>query len=161
MGVQDLNNRFQYKRDSEQYGLQERWAILRNPEGPLVGDCEDYALTALWMLKGKDDAALHQSLKTGEAKIWFCYTPNGEAHAVLEFNGKLIDNIQKEWVSLSDLKAKGYEMSRPFTYKEVVLRLNAGNVGVMPGQLKENSNKKVFGLVGIAVAVGVIIWLVS
>ena len=96
--LQNLNSRFQYKYDKDQYGRKEHWTIMQQPEGPLVGDCEDYSLTLLWYLEGKSMRRFWWSLLTRKAEMWFCKV-NGEGHAVLKYNGKWIDNIEKEWVS--------------------------------------------------------------
>jgi len=166
MSVQDLNARFQYKSDTEQHKLQEKWTVLRNPTGPLVGDCEDYALTALWLIEGKNDSAFHHSLQTGQAKIWFCYTPSGEAHAVLEYNGLMIDNIQKDWKSKEAFEGFGYDFKYAFTHKEVTWRLKAGEanrspkLAMMLTAIKED-DKNPLMFIGIAVAIGAIIWLIT
>jgi len=159
--MKDLNARFQYKSDTEQHNLQEKWTILRNPTGPLVGDCEDYALTALWMIEGKNDSAFHQSLKTGQAKIWFCYTPSSVAHAVLDYNGLMIDNIQKDWKSKEAFEHLGYKFERPFTYQEVVQRLQSGVMGILPQFNVKEDDKNPLMFIGIAVAIGAIIWLIT
>lgn len=115
--VQELNDRFVYKRDRK-----EHWTILRNLTGPLEGDCEDYALTLLWFESQRSTVRALWALFRGTYKIWFCYyTPTGEGHAVLSHDGEYIDNIQKRWVS--DLGPLGYDMRYPFPFWKVLWKL--------------------------------------
>ena len=116
-----LNRRFRYKSDKDQYGRREYWAIMLNPDGPLVGDCEDYALTALWFLEEQSAKNFIKALATKKARIWFCYAPNGEGHAVLQYHGKFVDNIQKRWCD--ELKTKGYDMRYPFSLIKIIWKL--------------------------------------
>jgi len=160
VSVKDLNARFQYKSDTEQHKLQEKWTILRNPTGPLVGDCEDYALTALWMIQGKSDTAFLQSLKTGQAKIWFCYAPSGEGHAVLDYNGLMIDNIQKEWKPKAYLDSLGYRFQHVFTYSQVMQRFQAASLNILP-IIEQDKKKSPAKYIGIAVAVAGIAYLIT
>ena len=159
MTLQDLNARFQYRSDTEQHSLQEKWTILRNTTGPLVGDCEDYALTALWMINGRNDPAFHQSLKSGKAKIHFCYTPRNIAHAVLEYNGLLLDNIQKEWLSKKAFESLGYRFEHVFSYSEVTHRLQAGMFNLLP-IIQQDTKKNPAKYIGIALAVAAATYLI-
>lgn len=95
--LQNLNSRFQYKYDKDQYGRREYWNIMQEKNGPLVGDCEDYSLTLLWYLEGKSYWNFWKALFTRKAQIWFCLV-NGNGHAILKYNGKWIDNGVKQWV---------------------------------------------------------------
>ena len=47
----ELNKKFKYRRDVDQYGNRDAWFIMKQP--PYVGDCEDYSLTLLYNLKGR------------------------------------------------------------------------------------------------------------
>ena len=119
--LHDLNNRFEYTRDPEQFGLKDFWYIMKNDTGPLKGDCDDYALTALWYLERKSMLRFWWALLTRKAKVWYCiYTPNNEGHAVLQYQDKWIDNIQKQFVS-DTLEPLGYDMKYPFNIL-VILR---------------------------------------
>lgn len=95
--LQNLNSRFQYKYDKDQYGRKEHWTIMQQDSGPLIGDCEDYSLTLLWYLEGKSMKNFWKALLSGRAEMWFCKV-NGEGHAVLKYNGKWIDNGVRQWV---------------------------------------------------------------
>jgi hypothetical protein len=47
-GIDDLATRFVWTRDRV-----DGWRILTAPTGPLRGDCDDFAATALWLAEGK------------------------------------------------------------------------------------------------------------
>lgn len=95
--LDDLNKRFVYTFDRNQYGRKEHWAIMTNESGPLLGDCEDYSLTLLWYLEGKSTKNFWKALLSGKAQVWFCKV-DGVGHAVLKYEGKWIDNIKMRWV---------------------------------------------------------------
>lgn len=92
--LRDLRRRFTYRPDG---GL-DRWRILRAPAGPLVGDCEDYALTLAWILAGKSLARFWLDLVLCRSVIWFCLSPRGRGHAMLWRRGRgWSDNIYRGW----------------------------------------------------------------
>lgn len=119
--LDDINKRFEYRLDRDQYGYREYWAIMLNSEGRLVGDCEDYALTVLWYMKNKSLLRFVWSLLTKKAKIWYCLAPNGEGHAVLQYRKSFIDNIQKQWCI--ELESKGYDMKYCFSNFTILKKL--------------------------------------
>lgn len=45
MTLEEINSKFVYKTDKEQFGVEELWTGLQETDGKLVGDCEDYAIT--------------------------------------------------------------------------------------------------------------------
>ena len=103
-----MREHFEYKPD----GLFETWRI-----GRMRGDCEDFALTTLWLLCGEDKDATRRTLLDGDARIIRTKTHQGNYHAVLQYNGKFICNRYPTW---SDWRSE-YEMFKP--YKGLVLRL--------------------------------------
>ncbi len=99
-----LNKKFKYRKDSDQYGKRDAWFIMKQP--PYVGDCEDYSLTLLYNLKGRSLLKMFLSLLIRESKILRC-TVNGNGHAVLRYRGKYIDNNFKEWTTKKDMQERG------------------------------------------------------
>ena len=74
-----------YASDMEQYGVEDYWiASLR-------GDCEDYAL---WMHK-----------QVG-GQLLYVRTEQGQAHIVLDVDGKIIDNLSQKVYQRSEMKHK-------------------------------------------------------
>lgn len=121
MGLDDLNARFRYKLDRP-------WRILKG-DGPLVGDCEDYALTLAWMLSGRSMVRFWIDMILLRHVIWIGRTPSGETHAVLWSRGQgWIDNIQRKWVTRSDLHWKGYRLWFPAPAPLVALMLLMGRL---------------------------------
>ena len=105
-----MREHFEYKSD----GLFETWRI-----GKMRGDCEDFALTTLWLLCGEDKGAVKRTLLADKpiARIIRTKTRQGNYHAVLQYNGKFICNRYPTW---SDWRSE-YKMFKP--YKGLVLRL--------------------------------------
>lgn len=75
--------RFTYVEDIYQYGVKDAWTPS------LVGDCEDYAL---WLKE-----------RVG-GTLWYVYTQDGQAHIVLNVNGKIVDNLSKVVYPASEMK---------------------------------------------------------
>lgn len=109
-----MRERFTYKAD----GWADKWVI-----GRMTGDCEDWALTMLWLLHGKSKTRVVKALLTGKARIHRTEARKGVGHAVLEWNGYYIDNIGKRW-----LDRFPYEMQRPYSRAMVALKLAFGKV---------------------------------
>lgn len=84
-----LNSRFKAKKDR----VLERWRIMKEPTGSLEGDCEDWSLTALWYLSGKDMKTFWRNQWNGNARIWYVRADIGGRHIVLKWKGQWIDNL--------------------------------------------------------------------
>ena len=91
MTLDELATSFKYtseKRDT--------WRILSLSD--CRGDCDDYACTALYIVKGSL-WAFWVALIFGSAKIHFVTTHTGGGHAVLGYNGMYIDNWSRKFVT--------------------------------------------------------------
>lgn len=84
MTLNELVARFRWVSD----GPRDTWRILNNATGALEGDCDDFALTALWIEAGCSWLRVFLWAFTGRAMIWRTYTAKGERHAVLRVRGK-------------------------------------------------------------------------
>jgi predicted transglutaminase-like cysteine proteinase len=94
--------RFTYKLDEKQYGMDEYWVMPDadyDGSSRIVGDCEDFALACRKLVR---DAGL-------DSRLVFCYTEEGEGHAVLEVEGWILDNRYEQVVSNDWLTDEGYE----------------------------------------------------
>lgn len=97
-GLDDLRRRFVYKAD----GRVDSFRILSAGFGPLEGDCDDFAVTALWIVAGKSMLRFWWLLIRRRAAIWRTFTPRGQRHAVLWCDGLgFIDNIRPQWAAES------------------------------------------------------------
>ena len=108
--AEEFAKNWKYRYDREQYGLPDAWHIIHETtDGKWVGDCEDYALTMLWLLKGKSYRAFWWSLVCGEAKVC-CVGPSKwkVTHAVLRYKGHYIDNWTKEFSSKQTIIDNGF-----------------------------------------------------
>tara|TARA_B110000211_G_C13633158_1_gene358348 strand:- start:53 stop:451 length:399 start_codon:yes stop_codon:yes gene_type:complete len=95
--IKFINDRYDYKFDQDQYQVADLWKVMALKDGRLVGDCEDYALTVLWYLSGESLMKFVWNLLTYRARIWYVTVPGGGGHALLEFDGKFIDQWKMEW----------------------------------------------------------------
>ena len=87
MTIKELNLRFKYKQDKNL----DSWRILGN--GSWEGDCDDYAITAAYILSGNSKVKLFKNIFTKKIKLWFCRLPSGENHLCLEFDGNFRCNV--------------------------------------------------------------------
>lgn len=91
MTIQEFVKRFKYRPD----GWLDRWRFLDRKNGPIEGDCDDFACSVLRIVEG--DRWLH-ALWTGRAELWFVITARGVGHLTLrhkEFGW--ICNIYPQW----------------------------------------------------------------
>lgn len=119
-----LNKLFEYKADSG-----DKWRILKqDSDGLMRGDCEDYALSVLYYVVADKSLLKFWWLLLTKAKIHYVKN-GGEGHAVLQYDGKYIDNWTKEWVSKQEMEALGHKFHWCFylTY-QVVLKMLYGKL---------------------------------
>ena len=105
--IQELNSTWAYKYDIDQYAKREHWQIMK--ERPYVGDCEDYALTLLYLISGKSMWKFWWYLCTGKAQIRRVITKNGGGHAVLRFGNMWADNWTKKFVTWEEMEKLGHK----------------------------------------------------
>jgi hypothetical protein len=106
-----LNERFVYQADRP--GLVDRWHILSG-DGPWRGDCEDYALTLMWLVSDRSWLKFWLALLTFRHVMWHVRVgPNRTGHALVKINGQWYDNIQQRPVSAELLESEGYHWSHP------------------------------------------------
>ena len=92
--LSDLRARYVYTADKA-----DRWTLLDAPEGPLRGDCEDYALTALWICAGRSWWRLWWLVLTCQAMLWWTkFHGDGEPHVMLWVRGHgWTDSYYRDW----------------------------------------------------------------
>ncbi len=95
----DLVARFKWTSD----GKFDSYKILDEPEGPLQGDCDDFAVTALWLAEGRSMWRFWMALLTFRAVIWMVKGKKFASHVVL-YHRKLgwIDNQNPAWGERKD-----------------------------------------------------------
>ena len=120
--LQELNSTWAYKYDIDQYAKREYWQIMK--DHPYVGDCEDYALTLLYLISGKSMWKFWFYLITGKAQIRRVITKNGGGHAVLRFGNMWADNWTKKFVSWEEMTKLGHKKYYWFYFpQDVALKL--------------------------------------
>ena len=92
--LDDLHRRHEYTRDRR-----DRWTLLTAPEGPLKGDCEDWAYTVLWLCAGGSWRRFWTMILTREADLWWTkFHGTGEPHVMLWVKDRgWTDSYYREW----------------------------------------------------------------
>ena len=90
----DLRARYVYTRETR-----DKWTLLNAPDGPLQGDCEDWAYTMLWICAGGSWLTFWKMLLLQDAELWWTkFHGNGEPHVMLWVRGKgWTDSYYKDW----------------------------------------------------------------
>jgi len=104
--IKGLNKHWEYKYDKDQYASKDHWKVMT--ETPYHGDCEDYALTALWLICGKSWLVFWFKLFTFQAQLKLVHTKNGGGHGVLRYKKKYIDNWSKKFVTKEEMEELGH-----------------------------------------------------
>lgn len=113
MTLEELNRRFEYKTDKEQYGVLEDWKKLEEIGDKLVGDCESYAIT---VKREVDD----EEYDFSSWDLYWCRL-NGSGHCVLSNGYLVIDNNVKNVVTVDKYMGMDWIITefRKFTKFEV------------------------------------------
>lgn len=93
--VSDLGRNFYYVADPNI--LFDHWSVMRQIDERYKGDCDDFALTAIW--KACDEDLLTFVLNVfilHTCRIWFVTTKTGGRHAVGNIDGLYFDNWTRE-----------------------------------------------------------------
>jgi len=129
-----LNEHFNYEYDKDIYGERDCWRIMYNL--PFNGDCEDYSLTYLYEAAGRNHAKVIWYLLTGKAKMCFCRF-KGEGHAVLRWEGKYIDNIQKKFCTKEYMEHRSYVFDdSKYSTNRVIVKMIRGYLDARKRQLR-------------------------
>lgn len=120
MHLKDFTENYVYKFDPSY----DQWRILKGDK--YEGDCEDFALSVLYyVICNESLLAFWRELIFGKAKIH--YVSNDGGHAVLQWNGKYIDNWTKDWVSKEDMERLGHKFDPwMFTWFQVAIKMLYG-----------------------------------
>lgn len=114
MRIDDLRERFVWTADSR-----DEWTVLRG-DGPLRGDCDDFAVTAL-MCEVDIWPRWWWAVLTRQAEFWWCRA-NGEGHLMLHYKPRgWIDNQNPRWS-----ETPGFEPIKRFNALVVARRLTIG-----------------------------------
>lgn len=93
--LDDVNERFLYRTDRDQYLFPEVWRVMRADR--YEGDCEDYALRILKNITGST-RAMFWALITRRAKLHhLVHRTRRTGHLVLQWGDKYVDNQTRFW----------------------------------------------------------------
>lgn len=81
--LDDLRRRFVYRGEAR-----DRWSILVAQSGPLVGDCDDFALTVAWLVSGQSWSRLLVNIALFRIVPWNVVTDRGTGHMALWVRGR-------------------------------------------------------------------------
>lgn len=122
--LSNLNGRFKYRREDDKLPL-DNWRIMKGL-GTIWGDCEDYALTLIWLLQDQSKVKFWWALLTWKYMVYHCEY-NGDGHAVLRrrSDGMWIDNIGRSWNNKLSPK---YDVKYPYTIFGVAIKMVAATI---------------------------------
>ena len=101
--VEHLNETWKYLYDDDQYGS-DTWTIMKEP--PYEGDCEDYALTLLWLMSGKSMVNFWINIITMQAQLRRVIMKRGGFHVVLRVGDLYADNWTQEFVTWEEMESR-------------------------------------------------------
>ena len=117
-----VSQKFEYRPDVGG----DRWRILKDIQHSrtVEGDCEDFALTVLWLEAGKSMLNFWWMVLTFQAMIWYVKTDGNVGHAALWVRGKgWTDNIKPYWS-----RKYQYERVYPMVAPMLALKMFIGKV---------------------------------
>lgn len=118
-----VNSLFVYKADREVYRLWDVWKIMKTRD-EMVGDCEDYALTILWLICDYSETEMVRKLWSREAKLHiYKHTKNKTKHIGLQVGDKYVDNISRFWNTGESLEPYGYKHWMRIPFPLIFLKL--------------------------------------
>lgn len=95
--VKYVSERFHYRRDPK---LLDYWFVMKEREGKMIGDCDDFAVTSIWKICNENLLTfIWNVFIIHRYRIYFGRTPTGEKHAIGYANGLWFDNWSREALS--------------------------------------------------------------
>lgn len=94
--VLKVANKFRYLADKKAI-LGDRWFVMREKQGILAGDCDDFALTTIWEICDRSLVKfILNVILLHRYRMYFCITSTGEPHIVGYAKGLYFDNWTKQ-----------------------------------------------------------------
>lgn len=93
-------------------------------EGPIIGDCDDYAVTILAELTGRNPLRLMWWLITFKAQFWLVSDPNGDAHVTIHVRGLgYTDNWKRAWTDTQSPHRPRHRVLWPVVLVKLIIGL--------------------------------------
>ena len=131
--VDHLNETWKYLYDNDQYGSN-TWVIIKEP--PYEGDCEDYALTLLWLMSDRSMVNFWVNIFTMQAQLRRVITKNGRGHVVLKVGELYADNWTQKFVTWEEMESQCGHKKYLWMYDPILVVLK-----MFVSTLKRNSKK--------------------
>lgn len=117
-----VNENFVYVPDRKKHVLPDVWEVLQGER--LEGDCEDYALTLLFLLEGPSWYQVFKALLTRKAGFHLLKDKEtGEFHIQLEYEDLFIDNIIRKWNDGKQLSPLGFRSVKRLSLTWILFKL--------------------------------------
>lgn len=117
--LDELKKDFEYEADKK-----EGWQILER--GKLKGDCDDYGMTAAYIVSDSKLARFWLNIFTRKIKFHYVLTEDNFGHLVMEHKGKFIDNWHREFVTKDVMEKAGFKFKSVYWPTTVVLKMIFG-----------------------------------
>jgi hypothetical protein len=120
--MQAVKSRFKWVSDGEV----DSYHIMAS-EGPIDGDCDDFAITVLWELAGCSRWRFLWWLVSFKGVLWFVRDPKGARHITLWVRGVgYTDNWKSGFTPTEELHERRYPLAWPFVlFKLLVGKFDA------------------------------------
>jgi hypothetical protein len=93
--IDAVARKFVYKAD--RLPLYDSWRVMREKNGMLHGDCDDFAVTAFWLLSGRHlGRFLLHALLTHSYRFHYTTSKSGVPHLVASYEGQFFDNWSRK-----------------------------------------------------------------
>lgn len=115
--IKSVKDRFVWETD----GKLDSYHILAS-EGPIYGDCDDFAVTVLYELVGHNILKFWWWLITFKACLWFVTSVRGGPHVVLWVRGSgYTDNFRESFSPTENLHKKRFPILWPIVAFKLLL----------------------------------------
>lgn len=124
--VNYVAKRFRYKAD--RFKLFDWWFVMRERDGIMEGDCDDFAITSIWRACDCDIMTfLIDVVIFHKYKVHFAKTQTGGKHAVGSYGDYWFDNWTKEAVTKEEfIKRTGHSIKFFFPSPIILLYMLFG-----------------------------------
>jgi hypothetical protein len=119
-----LKDDFEYTIDNPE--RLDPWFIMKKVDGKYRGDCDDFALTAIWHICKKNIFLfILNFMILNRYHIWYAKIGN-DGHAVAYAKGKFFENRYARLMSRQELKENDIRLIAPLFFPFIALKLIIG-----------------------------------
>ena len=124
-----LKPRFVYRSDPKNV-IGDSWRVMREVDGKMYGDCDDYTFTAFWLHSDRKlTRFLWRVFVSGDYQALFAKAPDGTSHLVGTVDNLWFDNWAKEPLQRGDfLKRTGHVITRRASLRVIGWQMLVGYI---------------------------------